>query len=484
MADGDQTDDATLLKSLYDRALSRVADVPRSDGNAVRLMRDASENYPVWLAAIAGAKRTVHIENYMIVEDGVGRAFAGALIEAARRGVRVRVLYDWLGCWSRTSRHFWGRLRAAGVALRAYNPPRFGSPLGWISRDHRKLLVIDGEIAFAGGLCIGRDWVGDSARGVPPWRDTAVEVRGPAVAQLQAAFADSWAETGAPLPTEDAVAPEAAPSAGHVGLWVIPGQPGNTSLFRVEQLVVALAERRLWIADAYFVASSAHVDALCRAAAQGVDVRLLVPGSSDLPLVRAVSRSSFRPLIESGVRVFEWNGPMMHAKTAVADGCWSRVGSSNSNLSSWIVNRELDVAVIDRAFAHQMEAMFEHDIERSTEIVLDLGRIRRAAPATPRRRGAQRARSGAVGRLLAGAVGAGSVVGAVLSQQRALGPAEALMLATTGTLLLALAMVVVMAPVAIAYALALAGGWVGATLLARAWTLRAGRRAEGDGELP
>ncbi len=369
-----------VLEALAAKAFSRVADTKKAGGNAVRLLRDGNENYPLWLAAIAGAKTTVHLENYLIQEDPTGRSFADALIEAAGRGVGVRVIYDWLGCRSKTSAGFWERLRAAGVEVRCYNLPHLHSPLGWISRDHRKVLCVDGQIGFTGGLCIGQDWAGTPARRKAPWRDTAVEIRGPAVAYLEIAFADSWSATGAAMPPGEVPDIDKIAPAGDLGMLVIAGRPDSMGLYRLEQLIAETAERSLWLADAYFVATTGYVRALGAAARDGVDVRILVPGSSNIPIVRALSMSSYRPLIEAGVRVFEWNGPMMHAKTAVADGCWARVGSSNSNLSSWIANRELDVTIQDADFAKQMETMFERDLENAIEIVLDSGRLRSSVP--------------------------------------------------------------------------------------------------------
>jgi cardiolipin synthase len=381
------------------------------------------------------------------------------------------VLYDWLGCRARTRPSFWERLRAGGVEVRCYNPARFSLPLQWISRDHRKLLCVDGQTAFTGGLCIGHDWAGNPTRNVPPWRDTAVEIRGPAVGYLEAAFADSWNTAGAAMPPGDAPQPDAIARAGDLGVWVIAGRPDSAGLYRLEQLIAQVVERSLWLADAYFVATTNYVHALTGAARAGVDVRLLVPGSNNWPVVQALSRAGYRPLLEAGVRVFEWNGPMMHAKTAVADGCWARIGSSNSNLASWISNRELDVTINDADFARQMEAMYESDLENATEIVLESGRVRGAGSVT-RGRGGNRGRGvSSTGRLVAGAVGIGSAVGANISQQRILGVAESYLLLAGGISLAGLGVTLVLWPAVFAYPLGLFGGWIGITLVLRAWKL-------------
>src|SRR5690349_9049031 len=149
------------LRSVADRAFSRAAGAPLIGGNCVCLLKDAEQNYPAWLNAIAAAKMHVHFESYIIHEDATGHMFAEALIAKAREGVRVRLIYDWMGGLGKTSRHFWSHLRADGVEVRCYNPPRFDSQLGWLSRDHRKMLAVDGRTAFITGLCIGRMWVGD-----------------------------------------------------------------------------------------------------------------------------------------------------------------------------------------------------------------------------------------------------------------------------------------------------------------------------------
>ncbi len=463
----------TPLEALARGGFFRVAAARQSDGNRVELLRDGPQTFPHWLEAIAGAGHTVHLENYILEEDELGARFADALAQAAGRGVTCRVLYDWLGCRRRSSRQFWERLRRAGVEVRSYNPPHIAHPLGWISRDHRKVLCVDGQLGFAGGLCIGHDWVGDPARGIPPWRDTAVAVRGPAVADIEAAFADSWVQAGGRLPPGE-IPPVAPPAPqGNLRAWVIAGRPDSMGLYRLAQLVAEIAEKSLWLTDAYFVATTGYVQALCHAAKAGVDVRLLVPGSSNFPVVRAMSLAEYRPLLEAGVRVFEWNGPMLHAKTAVSDGCWSRVGSSNSNLASWISNRELDITIHDRDFARQMEAMYEEDLKNATEIVLDANRVRStAADATAENRDARR------GRLLAGTVGMGSAMGATLMRHRALGPAEAGILAAGGAILFALGLLALLFPPILGYPLGLSGAWLGSVLMIRAWKTRSGHQAE------
>jgi cardiolipin synthase A/B len=215
-----QTESTAEVRTLADQAFSRAAGAPIIPGNHIRLLKDARENYPAWLDAIAGATRFIHFESYIIHDDAVGQHFSDALIARARDGVPVRVIYDWMGGFGKTSRKFWRRLRAGGVEVRCYNAPSPASPLGWLSRDHRKMLGVDGRVGFVSGLCVGQAWVGDAARNIAPWRDTGVEVRGPAVRQIDEAFAQIWALMGAPLP-DDVANGEAPKPAGtfHHGSW-------------------------------------------------------------------------------------------------------------------------------------------------------------------------------------------------------------------------------------------------------------------------
>jgi cardiolipin synthase len=430
------------------------------------LLRNAEENYPAWLEAIATAKRFVHFENYIVHDDSVGRRFAEALVAKAKAGVPVRVVHDWLGGLGTASRRFWRDLGQGGVEIRVYNPPRLDSPFGWLSRDHRKMIGVDGEIAFVTGLCLGSAWEGDPARGVEPWRDTGVELRGPAVVEVEQAFAETWSGLGEPLPAAEQ--PREAAKAGDVAVRVIAATPNTAGLFRLDQLIAAVARRTLWLTDAYFVGVTAYVQALRAAARDGVDVRLLVPDAGDVALLRPLSRAGYRSLLEAGVRVFEWNGPMLHAKTAVADGRWARVGSTNLNLASWLGNCELDVSVEDEGFARRMEAMYLEDLEHATEIVLDRGARRRAMrPAQPRLGSMQ----GSAGRAAAGALRVGRTVGAALTNRRALGPAEARVMGTTGVALLVTALVAAFWPPLVALPLAVVAGWLAVTLLLRARSL-------------
>lgn len=468
---------ATSFRILAERAFARAAGAPLITGNSVRLLKDACENYPAWLDAIRHAQHTIHFESYIIHEDAQGRLFADALVERARAGVRVRVIYDWLGALTATSNRFWRELRKAGVEVRCFNPPRFDSLFAWFGRDHRKLLAVDGRVAFVAGLCVGQMWAGDPENGVECWRDTGVEVRGPAVAELEQSFAHMWAETGATLPDDEIPSMASIPQAGDVRLRVVASLPNTAGLYRLDQMIAASARETLWLTDAYFAGTTPYVQALRAAALDGVDVRLLVPAATDLPVMSALSRSGYRPLLEAGVRIYEWNGPMIHAKTAVADGRWARVGSTNLNMASWINNWELDVVVEDERFGDEMEEMFLDDLENATEIILTAQHKVRASQRRRRRR--WRSRFSGSTRAAAGAVRLGRAVGAAISNHRILSPAEARIMFSSGLLLLGLSIVGVLWPRWISVPLSLVGAWTAVSLFIKSYKLhREGRREE------
>jgi len=471
----------TTGRLLAQQALSRAAGAPLIEGNAIELLIDAQANYDAWLEAIHGARQRVLLENYIIRDDELGKRFRDALVERAQAGVLVMVIADWVGCLGQSRNGFWAPLRAAGGQVRIFNPPQFGEALGWISRDHRKLLVVDGRHGFLSGVCISAKWLGDPARDVPPWRDTGVALRGPAVVELEAAFVQSWNAIAGPA------APEFPPAtsnevAGSVALRVIATQPSTAGMYRLDQLIASMARETLWLTDAYFVGIAPYVQALVAAARDGVDVRLLVPGNSDIPMVASMSRSGYRPLLKAGIRVFEWNGSMLHAKTAVADRQWARVGSSNLNIASWLGNREIDVAVEDADFASQLAAQYERDLENATEIILaprlhsrtGRERLRQREARPPRVRGG----GGSSSRAAVGALRIANSVGAVLSNHRVLGTTASgpLFLGALG--LTIMTVIAILWPAWIGWPFALLAAWFAINLGVRGWQVRRRQRRD------
>jgi cardiolipin synthase A/B len=330
------------------------------------------------LDIIAGARRYVRFENYIIRDDTTGWRFADALAERARAGVSVRVLYDWFGSIA-TGRKYWRFLRDAGCEVRRFNPPNPFRPIAFFSRDHRKLVLADGGLSVIGGLCIADEWAGDPDRGIPPWRDTAVLIEGPASLALDAAFAHTWALTGPPIP-DDERTPD-VPASGTAAIRVVEGEPGKERASRVLEYLAAGCRRRLWIVDAYLLPPERLFEVMALAEKDGVDVRLLVPGSSDVPVFRNLTRLGYRDILRAGMRIFEWEGPMIHAKTMVADGRWTRIGTSNINISSLVGNYELDVVIEETELARAMEQQFRRDVGASVEVVR---RPRRAPEALKR----------------------------------------------------------------------------------------------------
>jgi cardiolipin synthase len=448
------------FRPLAEQALSRAAGAPLSLGNRVGLLIDARANFDAWLEAIASARHNILFGNYIFRDDAIGKRFISALAERARAGVAVCVLHDWLGCLGQLRARFWQPLRDAGGEVRTFNPFDPLSPFGWINRDHRKLLTVDGKVGFVSGVCVSAAWLGDPARGRDPWRDTGVVLRGPAVADVERAFADTWATLGEPL--------QMAPStdiadAGDVALRVIATLPSSAGTYRMDQLIAALAHERLWLTDAYFIGVAPYLSALINAARDGVDVRLLVPGASDIPAVAALSRTGYRTLLEAGIRIYEWNGSMLHAKTAVADDRWARVGSSNLNIASWLGNCEIDVAVENAAFVQQLADQYQQDLDHATEIVLSR---RRARPATPPPHRGLRGH-GSAGRGAVGAMRMATTLGAALGNRRVLSDTETRTLLGGALLLLAVAAVAALWPWALAWPLGALAAWVGVGLVVR-----------------
>ena len=467
------------LRLLAEQMFARAAGAPLVAGNTVRILRDAGDNYPAWLAAIAGARRSVLFENYIIANDATGREFAAALTERARAGVAVQVIYDWMGGLGAGTRSLLQPLLEAGGIVRCFNPPRYDSPFGWLMRDHRKMVAVDGAVGYVTGLCVSSKWLGDPARGIAPWRDTGVEIRGPAVTDIERAFTQTWAAAGGEDAAELGVDHDTAVApAGEVLVRVLASQPTIAGLYRLDQMIAAMARDTLWLTDAYFVGFAPYVQALRAAARDGVDVRLLVPGTSDVPMLAHMSRSGYRPLLEAGIRVFEWNGAMLHAKTAVADCRWARVGSSNLNLASWINNYELDVAIDDATCARQMQDMYEEDLANATEIMLSSRRRIRPSVSKPHHAAGS---GGRAARAAAGALRIGNTVGAALGNRRILGPAESGMMFSVALGFLLFAVIALLAPLVVSVPLALLALWIAVTLLVRAWRMRKGGAEDEQG---
>ena len=349
-----------------------------SQGNEVTLYSDGVKTFDAMIELIDHAKESVALESYILKSDAVGVRFADALARAAKRGVKTRLLADWFGMRGIASSYV-RELRKHGVHVRVFNPFGLRRWFGIVPRDHRKLLVVDAAAGVTGGIGIGDEWQGGILRKRRlAWRDTCVRLKGPAAKDLTGAFENMWARAGGERPTtaerkltraaRGADLDPASCSASLVG--IVEGEPWKLRIGRSLHLQAAAAQRSIWLANAYFVPSFAEVEALSGAARDGVDVRLLVPSKYDHPWVHRMTRSFYNRLLSNGVRIWEWRGEMMHAKTAVVDGRWTRVGSTDFNPLGVALNFELDAIIEDPKIGALQESMFEHDLTHSKEIRL------------------------------------------------------------------------------------------------------------------
>ena len=356
------------------RALWRIAAADVSSGNRVALLRNGVEAFGAMLEMIESARETVEFEQYIYRTDETGRRFRDALVSAARRGVRVRVLIDWVGS-VRTPGSFFNPIRDAGGEIRIFNPLGFRAWLGLLPRDHRKLLVTDRAAGVTGGMGIGDQWRrGLLRKRSSPWRDTAVRISGPAALDMSESFERMWERAGGERRMKRRGV--RVPRATHLDpgldppslVGIVEGEPGRLRISRALQMQALGAERTIWIASAYFAPAWGEAEALAGAARDGVDVRVLVPSRYDHPWLRVLLEPFIHRLIGSGVRLWEWRGEMMHAKTSVVDGRWVRVGSTDFNALGVAINFELDAVIEDRSLGEQAETMFLEDLERAREI--------------------------------------------------------------------------------------------------------------------
>ncbi|HEX6925289.1 MAG TPA: phospholipase D-like domain-containing protein [Longimicrobiaceae bacterium] len=359
------------------RGVWRLASARMTAGNRVRLLHDGPETFDTMIGAIESAREQVVLESYIVRPDAVGRRFSETLRSVAERGVRVRMLVDGIGSRS-TPRRFWDELRVGLVDVRIFNRIGWRPWFGLVPRDHRKLLVVDERIGFTGGFGLGEEWDPARPESGPPrqWRDTAVEIDGPAARDMHRAFERMWERTArrsasAPPLEEHLNRPGPPLTDGGALVAIVEGEPWKLRVARGLQVQSVLAERSIWIATAYFIPSFVEIEGLTGAARDGVDVRLLLPSKNDHPWVTRLARRFYPNLLRSGVRIWEWGGVMMHAKTTVVDGRWVRVGSTDLNPLGFAVNYELDAIIDDPDLGEDAEAMFLADLERSREIVAE-----------------------------------------------------------------------------------------------------------------
>ncbi|HYD33641.1 MAG TPA: phospholipase D-like domain-containing protein [Methylophilaceae bacterium] len=392
--------------NIFDRHLAMeeaIVGSPLIVGNKVTLLIDGPTTYKAMFDAIEKAKDHINLETYIFDPDEIGKRFADALIAKQQSGVQVNIIYDSVGALN-TPAEFFQRMRDSGIKVLEYNPV---NPLklrkGWDvnQRDHRKLMVIDGHTAFVGGINIsgvyssssrsgsslssgggsgssskgsGADKEDKDKKGIEgiPWRDTHIRIEGPVVSEFQKLFITTWEnQKGEPLGSR-----EYLPKQQNKGEQVVRAI-GSTPLEPYSQMYVTLlsainsAETSIFITNAYFVPDPQLKEALQDAAARGVDVKLILPGKTDSNLVWYASRSHYTDLLDGGVHIYERQDAMLHAKTAVIDGVWSTIGSTNLDWRSFLHNQELDAVVLGHDFGAQMMDMFAMDLQGSKEITLE-----------------------------------------------------------------------------------------------------------------
>lgn len=357
-----------LLSPANIAELSRIVRAPATAVTESLVLRDGQQAFPAMLDLIGSARRSVCFENFIFAGDATGRKFATALGEAQRRGVKVRVIYDPVGTMMVKGGSIARALAAEGVTARAFRPVSLLAPWTWPRlrhRDHRKTLVVDDEAAVVGGLCISNNWAAHSWGG-RNWRDTALLVRGPVVAQVAAAFEAMWhraAGQNFDMPAPAQMAPSPPPCA-----MVAADLPGAHRVAEVYIWLADNAAQSLDITDAYLVTPEPVVAAFEAASRRGLRVRFLLPGNNNHPVAAASARRLYARLMAAGARIYEWRGAMVHAKTAVADGKVVLVGSSNLDPLSMTRNFELNLLMADRATGGRMGSMFEDDLRGAREI--------------------------------------------------------------------------------------------------------------------
>jgi len=359
------------------------ADSPLVLGNRLVLLQDGPATYRAMFAAIAGARDHINLETYIFEDDDIGQEFADRLLERQAAGVQVNLIYDSVGCLN-TPKEFFARLSAGGIRVLEFNPvnPLAGNKKEWLlnNRDHRKLLVVDGRIAFLGGINISESYssgpFGKSGRkkGTQPggWRDTHLQIEGPVVAEFQKLFMDTWSkQKGPPLAGKDYF-PKLEKQGDEIVRAIGSASDDPHSLIYLTLLsAIANAEQRIHLTNAYFVPDPQLLDYLTGAARRGVEVQLILPSHTDSWAVFHAGRSHYSELLRAGVRIHERRGAIMHSKTAVIDGVWSTIGSTNLDWRSFLHNDELNATILGRDFARQMDAMFAKDLAESDPVELE-----------------------------------------------------------------------------------------------------------------
>jgi cardiolipin synthase len=357
----------------FDRSsIEKIAAVRFAEGNAVKLLYKGRDSFNAIFDSVDRAREIICLQFYIFRNDETGTELAALLREKARQGVQVYVLYDHFGSLG-TPRHFWKELMDSGITMRASRPFKWSSPFHYAHRDHRKLLIIDCVRAFTGGLNIANEYRGFHLRRRGGWRDTGIILEGPIVPELFATFEKSWRTWGGqpiPFPHAPACRFSVPPSEITVPAITIfaSSAKGRRRMRKLLYHSITHAKRSILLTTAYFTPSRRMLSSLEEAVQREVEVKLLLPGQSDVPAAYYAGRAFFSRLLKAGVRIFAYQGEVLHAKSYVFDECWSIVGSANLDFQSLRWNDEGNVGILDEGFGQEMTAVFAEDTRLSAEI--------------------------------------------------------------------------------------------------------------------
>ncbi|MBC8010350.1 MAG: cardiolipin synthase [Burkholderiales bacterium] len=354
----------------FPRSLSVLLGPPLVEGNTVTELLNGDAIFPSMLDAIRGARSTITFESFIYWSGDIGKTFATALAERARAGVKVLILLDWAGS-VRMESSLIEELEQAGCQVVRYHAPKWYHLTRLNNRTHRKILVVDGRIGFTGGVGIGDEWTGN-AQDPLHWRDTHFKVEGPVVAQMQAVFMVNWIKARSTVEhTSDFFPPLEPVGDQRAQMFHSAPDEGSENIRLMYLLSIASARRTLLLTQAYFVPDDLLIDTMAKAALRGVRIEVIMPGDkTDTPRVRQASRARWAPLLEAGVKIYEYQPTNLHAKVMIVDDLWSSVGSTNFDNRAFRLNDEANLNVYDAAFAARMTHTFEADKLLSREITL------------------------------------------------------------------------------------------------------------------
>jgi cardiolipin synthase len=370
----------TDILERHTAVVESVTESPLTKGNKVALLADGQATYAAMFKAIENAKDHINLESYIIEDDETGRKFADLLLKKQAGGVQVNLIYDSMGSMN-TPASFFQRLRDGGIQVVGFNPI---NPLksrgewGLTHRDHRKILIADGKVAIIGGINISEVYSSSplkrkqSKKTPIRWRDTDIQIEGPAAVEFQKLFLDTWLKQKGPKLSERNYFPDMK-EGGNALVRVVGSTPGESNRIPFIMYVSAItfAEYSIHITNSYFIPDDQIVKALTDAAERGVDVKIILPGITDSQMVLYAQRYYYSDLLKSGVKLYEHSTALLHAKTAVVDNVWSTVGSTNMDYLSLLSNDEVNAVILSHGFAVEMEKMFVKDLSNSRQIQLD-----------------------------------------------------------------------------------------------------------------